>query len=357
MDLPTQINYVFYEDDDEQTYNYVERTLPGQWNLGVLSRAVEITNQVLAKELDTDEAKKALDIIDPKPTKKLLVLQAIAFAVSSGAFSIILGVNWASAILATMLGFVVFGLTEWAKKSPYIQSTLESLAPFVVTTIVGLVSMLYPQINISLTILAAIIVFIPGLAITTALEEITSRSLVSGTAKLFDAIISLFKQFFGVILGIVFVQLAGDIQHKEVVDNIPSYVNYIAVVFLAMSLLPVFQVRKKDALLGVVTGIIGYNIAVLLWPAGILLSAFVGTVIIVIISNLFSRITKAPIIVYLTLGIIVLVPGSKAFLGLSNVFIASSTATLNMWEQVVYILMGVIGGLIFTGTFQIQKKK
>ena len=65
-----------------------------------------------------------------------------------------------------------------------------------------------------MTILASIIVFIPGLSITTALEEITARNLVSGTAKLFDALVSLFKQFFGVVMGLVILPLFVEIKQQ-----------------------------------------------------------------------------------------------------------------------------------------------
>ena len=47
MDSPTWINYVFYSDDDEETYNYVECVPPGEINLGALSEAEEITKKVL----------------------------------------------------------------------------------------------------------------------------------------------------------------------------------------------------------------------------------------------------------------------------------------------------------------------
>jgi uncharacterized membrane protein YjjB (DUF3815 family) len=54
-------------------------------------------------------------------------------------------------------------------------------------------------------------------------------------------------------------------------------------------------------------------------------------------------------------GIIMLVPGSKAFIGLSTLFFDSHLSNSNMGEQVLYIFMGIIGGLIFSGTFMDKK--
>ena len=61
MDLPTWINYVFYE--DESSYNYVECVPPGSLNLGAFSRIAELTNKVIDSKIDNDAINKELDII------------------------------------------------------------------------------------------------------------------------------------------------------------------------------------------------------------------------------------------------------------------------------------------------------
>jgi len=206
-----------------------------------------------------------------------------------------------------------------------------------------------------MTILASIIVFIPGLSLTTALEEITSRSLVSGTAKLFDALVSLFKQFFGVVLGLALLPLFIELKPHATIDNIPQWVDFIAILLLSLSLMPVFRVRPKDIPLGVVTGFVCFYTTMLLDFTGILVSIFAGTIVAVATSKLFAHLTKAPRLVYLIPGIIMLVPGSKAFIGLSTLFLNTQVSNSYMGEQVLYIFMGIIGGLVFSGTFMDKK--
>ena len=58
-----------------------------------------------------------------------------------------------------------------------------------------------PGINIRMVVLSAIIVFIPGLALTLGLAELSARHLVSGTARIMDALMLLFL-YFGAFLGI-----------------------------------------------------------------------------------------------------------------------------------------------------------
>lgn len=350
MDTPTWINYVFYE-EEEQTYNYIECVPPGELNLGALSRIVEITNHVLSNKISFEEAKTAMGKINAVPSDYSRVTELVAFMLSAGSFSVILDTTWASVISASAIGAIVYGITLLSSKSRYIRSTLESLVALIATLITGILSLYFSQINISMTILASIIVFIPGLSITTALEEITSRSLVSGTAKLFDALVSLFKQFFGVVLGLAILPLFVNLQPNQVVSDIPQWVDYFAIIILALSLNLVFRVRPKDLFLSVISGFISYYLTTLFDFAGLLVSIFIGTIVVVSVSKLFSHFTRSPKLVYLIPGIIMLVPGSKAFIGLSSVFLDASGAQHNMGEQVLYIFMGIIGGLIFSGSF------
>lgn len=351
MDTPTWINYTFYG-EDENTYNYVECVPPGELNLGALSKVVEITNKVINNTFSFEEAYYELKKMNYHDFSYGKTAELLAFMLSAGAFSIIVNPNWISALTATFAGGIIFFITLLAPKSSYVRSTLESLVAFISTLIIGVLSTYFPQINISLTVLSSIIIFIPGLSITTALEEITSRNLVSGTAKLADALISLFKQFFGVILGLAILPFIITVNPHEIVYDIPTTFNYVAIGTLSFSLVVLFKIRLKDIPFSVITGFVSFYTTIFLQSLGILLSIFVGTIFTAIASKFFSQLTKTPRLVYLIPGIIMLVPGSKAFIGLSSLFIKQDLAAdYNMGEQVLFIFMGIIGGLIFSGSF------
>lgn len=354
MDLPTWINYVFYE--DEKSYNHIESIPPGTLNLGALSRIVEVTNNVIDNKVDSLSVTDELKSIYNETKKVNHTILTLAYAFAAAAFSLLIGTNWISLISAFLLGALVYFFVFLSTKSSYLETVLEALTSLVVTIIACLLYLIFPEFNIGITILSAIIIFIPGLAITTSLEEITSKSLVSGGAKLFDSLISLFKQFFGVLLGLSIMSSVIDFKLLNHISEMPRWIMFCAIPIFSIALLPIFQVRKKDMLLGIVTGISGFLLTVVFSGTGLLLSTFIGTIAIVAISNLFSKITKSPKTVYLTQGIIMLVPGSKSFMGISNSFLNSSIITTgNLFEQVAFILMGIIGGLLFAGVFREQK--
>ncbi len=357
MDLPTWVNYVFYEDDDKQTYNYVRNTDPGEINLGALSRSVDITNRFLTNEISVSEARRDLKVLEHESSTYPQWMQVMAYGATAASFVVMMHSNFLSVIVAFVVGLIVGGCAWFAQRSSYLNSALESIAAFVATLLTGLAFFFFPQINLTLNIIAAIIVFVPGLSLTTAIEEITSKSLVSGTAKLFDAMISLFKQFFGVMLGLAVLLSFFEMPTMLGDSGLPLWMSWAAIPFFLLSLMPVLNVRSSDIWGCVVTGFVSFFLMVTLESGGLMMSTFLGAISVVIISKLLNKITGAPKIVFSTLGIIMLVPGSKAFIGLTSAFEINSTtqSAALIGEQVVYVLMGIIGGLIFSGVFKKTK--
>lgn len=86
MDTPTWINYVFYSENEDESYNHIESVSPGGLNLGALSSAVEITDQVLADQIDFDEASLKLRMVYKQSKKANHLLLSLAFALGAGAF-------------------------------------------------------------------------------------------------------------------------------------------------------------------------------------------------------------------------------------------------------------------------------
>jgi uncharacterized membrane protein YjjP (DUF1212 family) len=279
MDLPTWINYAFYE--DEKSYNYIECIPPGALNLGALSRISELSNKVIDSKIDNETLTHELNAIHAKTKIINHYYLTLAYSFSAASFSLLIGTNWISFGVSLWLGAFIYLLVFLATKSKYLENIFESFSALIATVISCLLTLVIPDLNLGLTILASIIVFIPGLAITTALEEITSKSLVSGAAKLFDAIIVLFKQFFGVLLGLGLMKSFIDVDLAQHASDLPKWTLFFAIPVLSISLFPIFQVRKKDMIFGLLTGILAFFITVLLSGYGVLVSTFIGTLSIV----------------------------------------------------------------------------
>ena len=173
MDLPTWINYAFYE--DEKSYNYIECIPPGYLNLGAFSRIAELMNKVIDSKIDDEAITGELNSIHAKTKIINHYYLTLSYAFSAGCFSLLIGTNWISFGVSLFLGSLIYLLVYLATKSKYLENIFESFSALIATTISCLLTLIFPDLNLGLTILSSIIIFIPGLAITTALEEITLK--------------------------------------------------------------------------------------------------------------------------------------------------------------------------------------
>ncbi len=353
-DLPTMMTFSFYDKETDDTYFFSEKVPLGELNLGAFTKSTEITDRLLANQINTKQAKSELVELQKSNNKSNEFLIAFGYAGAAFIFNILIGTNWNSAFLSFFLGFIVYIWVYFSQFSKFIKSILESITSLTTAILASIASIYISDINVPIIILSSIIIFIPGLSITIAFEEAAAKNLVSGSAKLFNAIMSLFKQFFGAYLGLSIIKLF--ISNNEIsmilTSNIPEVLHYLAAPLFVLCIIPIFNVRKKNIPLVLICSTIGYITALFFSFTGLLISTFIATITIILLSKIASKINKTPKTVFSTLGILMLVPGSKAFMGLSGYLIKENTIiSANTGEQIALILMGLIGGLLFSGSF------
>jgi len=130
----------------------------------------------------------------------------------------------------------------------------------------------------------------------------------------------------------------------------PVWTSWAAVTILSISLVILFKARKKDAPWGILAGYISYSVSI--WAGGYLgvaLGAFVGAFALGLYSNLFSRIMNLPSSIVRLLGLVVLVPGSKVYIGLNNLVSGQNMLpSTDIGSQAFLIFMSLVAGIIFS---------
>ncbi len=160
--------------------------------------------------------------------------------------------SWHDVFWSTILGFIVFIFVVWAEHSRRVTEMLEPIAAITTSMLASFISLFDPSINIPMVILSSIIAFIPGLSLTVGLSELAARHLMSGTARIMDSIMVLFKIYFGAVLGMAFGKLiwGGDVSFVPP-ETMPIWTSWLAVTTLTISLVILFKVRLKRCSLGV----------------------------------------------------------------------------------------------------------
>lgn len=205
------------------------------------------------------------------------------------------------------------------------------------------------QFNVPLVILAGVIVYIPGLYMTIGLRELAARHVLSGTARIMDAGMMVFQLYFGAIFGLALAAIWWTIPQVPIQPAVVTWVSYLAVLGLSISLLIIFKISWRDAPWGLLAGLIAYLSASLgaqvFEPS---LAGLIGAFVVGIYANAYSVLKNRPTSIVLLPGVVLLVPGSKMYIGLNNVVTGNAIlANTVSGVQVLLAFMAIVAGLMF----------
>ena len=185
---PTVIIASFGSDDQPSTH--LLRIEPGDVHLERLNRLDAVLIDVRAKRLTPEQALAEVDrIITSKPRYGPL-LTTFAYGLASAASGRILGAGWRGVAAAAVIGVVVGLLIQLAGPRPAMRRVLVPLVGFVASALATLAAHFVQPLSLYIVTLAGIIFLLPGLALATAVAEVSTDHLVSGTARLSGAIVT-----------------------------------------------------------------------------------------------------------------------------------------------------------------------
>lgn len=348
---PTSLTFALWQlGEHEQQQLYVVRVKPGDLDLGSLARTDELVDELASGERTLVDAIERLEEIQNKPDPYSHPVSFVAFGVSGGAFAMLMATSWNDVIWSFIMSLVVYLFVYWASISKGVSKMLEPLVSLVSAFCVAGIMHFDPQINKSLVVLSSIIAFIPGLALTLGLRELAARDLMSGTARIMDAIMLLFKLYFGAVLGFAIGGMVwGDANFVQP-EQVPAWTSWFAVFLLGSSLVVMFKIRLKDSPWGILSGFIAFGMSsVAATYFDVALGAFFGAFCVGIYSNFYSRVFNAPAILVSLQGLVILVPGSKVYIGLNTVVSGQQILAVDsIGTQSFLIFMSLVAGLIFS---------
>ncbi|GDY24908.1 threonine/serine ThrE exporter family protein [Agarivorans sp. Toyoura001] len=346
---PTSLTFVLWAPDDTQEYNYVMRVKPGEIDLGMLARTNQLVEKVTAQEVSLSEAISQLNTLANQAPMHTPWTMLLAFAITGGAFAMLMAATWNTIIWSSLLSGISFYLAHRAEHSRGVHEALEPVAALLCAFMAVAISQIVPDINIPILILSSIIIFVPGLSLTLGLSELAARELIAGTARVMDGVMVLFKLYFGAVLGMAFGALIWGQVDLHVIEVSTWWIKWLGVFLLSLGLSVVFKVRPKDIPWGILSGIIAYS-AAFVGSAylGEALGPFIGAFVVGVYANLFAKFTKSPASVVLLQGIVLLVPGSKAYISLNSMVLGESMVSIpNIGSQTFLIFMSIVAGILF----------
>jgi uncharacterized membrane protein YjjP (DUF1212 family) len=327
----------------------VIRLPPGETDLYKLCEADRIAEDVMAGRLDLASGHVALLALDRPRSANWNAMQVVAFGLASAAVAGLLRLPWLDIATAGGTGLLI-GLLELAKGGhPQLKEAGDALAALLAAFVAIAVASFIAPLNLNTVIIVSLIVLLPGMTLTNAVNELTSQHLVSGTARFAGALTTVMKLAIGTAIALTLAQLLGLQPHVQASRPQPDWVEWTSLALAAFAFAVLFRSARRDYPLVMLAAVAGYLIsreAGAAWgsPAGIFLSALTMTAA----GNGYARWVHRPGALVRVPGIIMLVPGSASLRGVMNLVQQQDVAVgQDAALAVLNILLALLAGLLF----------
>ncbi len=343
-------------DADDPTgaqHTRVLRLEPGNIDLRALVKLDRIADEVIQGTQSVEQAWETMRALD-RPFTPGAQLQVVgAFGLASAAVAGLLGTGWLDIGVALVLGLLIGWIALLSASRPNLAAASEAVSALVATALATAFAHFVAPISLQTVIVASLIVLMPGLSLTTAVTELATQQLVTGTTRFAGAMTVLLKLTFGSVAATQVLAAVGWTAPQPDPMVLPRLVEPVAAVMAAASFAILFQASRRDVPLVMGSAILGY---VLTRVAGSWLGfaqgtfaggVFFASLTIAALANLYGRIAGRPGALVRLPGIMLLVPGSVGFRALGFVMEKDYTVGFDTLVAVLSALLALTAGLLF----------
>lgn len=348
---PTAIILSFYDPDDGDdglaNLTQVLRLPPGDVNLRSLAEVDRIVDQVIAGEVDVYEGRQLLHHLDDAISVGGRLAIVGSYGLAAASLAVLFRAPYLDALVAGALGLIIGLLVVAGFNHPRLAGGVEALGAFVATLLAIVVAATLMPLALKSVVMAALIVLIPGMSLTTAVRELSTQHLMSGTARLAGAAASLLKLGFGVVVAAGITELLGIQPANAGLLPVADWLVWPAVLVAGLAFAILFQADKRDWPVVMMAIVIGYATS---WVCGRwfgpVAGVFAGGIVLGAASNAWARWARRPGAIVREPGIILLVPGSVGFRSMSYLMEEAIGPGADTGVLLVKLLVGLVAGLL-----------
>ncbi|KAN0000118.1 hypothetical protein ACTFIZ_008554 [Dictyostelium cf. discoideum] len=327
-------------------YTHFLRINSTDYNMERMVRLERLADKVIYGEVSCVEALEKLRKILAKKPLYNIYFTTLSYIMSSFTIAFFFDVGWVEVGACSIIGFYVGLLCLLSSKVSLVGRVLEALSSCGGAIIASLFNCYVSPIPIFTVTLGGIISLLPGLGLTLAVAEISTRNLVSGTSRLVGVFSCLLQLTFGIALGTKFSEVVMPLRDEVLPVTFPDWVMFIVIPFAAITFGVQLKVHWREFWVIIVASYIGVTVGN--WGSKYFgdVGAFFGSAAICALGNLYSRLTNISAVVPIMAGIILLVPGSMGVKGIVSISDGDISGGINfiggMFMTAASLTMGLL---------------
>jgi len=327
----------------------VIRLAPGENDLHKLSVADRIADDVANGRMSIAQGHTALRQLDNDPGRGGKAKEILSYTLGAAGVAGLWKLPWLDIATAGVIGMLIGLLGLYTSRRPATREASEALAALLAGLVATLVASFVGALNLNTVVIASLVVLLPGMALTNAVNELASQHWVSGTARVAGALTSIMKLTVGAMIAVTLADIVGLDPLVRASRPQSAWVEWIALVIAALAFAMLFKASRRDYPWVMAASVAGYAISKFAghaWgaPAGIFLSAMLLTAG----GNLFGRVVQRPGAIIRLPGIIMMVPGSTSLRGVLTLVQQQDVgAGQSVFLTVLNVVMALVAGLLF----------
>ena len=345
---PSEIVFALREGPESPQRVEVIATPAPDVNLDKLARLGDLLNECNGGTMSLTEASTRIDMIEQVPPPWGRFASMLGYALTGLGLAPLLGGGWFDTLFATLFSMLVYGVVLLSGRiGAFATMWLPLSSAFVVGVLATVVKLWVPELNLVLVILSAVAIILPGYTISLGAGELVTQHIVSGAANLMSGLVCLVKQIAGGWLGIVTASVV--VSGTAVGATTPVDQVWVQLLFplLLVGLSLAFQTSRRDLPWAVlVSGIAYLGIMAGSSMLDANLGNLFGTIIAVVIANLWSRQTGRPTSIVLIPAIVMLVSGTIGFRGLASMAGGDLLVGAQQFLQMFVVAMTILAGIV-----------
>ena len=349
---PSEITFAFWQRDELWQRTHIAPVPVGGYNMAKLAYVGELVDKVVSGDFSLEQATGRLDEIDHMASPWGVLTYALSFFLVGIGFSGLIQGNLWDIGISGLLSLAVYLLVVIADK---VGGRFADALPFVSAYFAGFcaagIKLFLPEINHSIITLSAIVILIPGFAVSAGIIEIVENHVVAGSARLMGGLVYLIKQFTGAWLGIATIGILWTTENNLSGTSSSGIDTWVFIALLFLGLCFAYQTLVRDFIWVIFSCALSYGGVII---SSTLLSADLGTLfgamIAGIFANIWVRVTGRPTSIVLIPAITVLVSGSIGFRGLIVAASGQTDQGMDQFMQMFIVALAISAGLLISNT-------
>jgi uncharacterized membrane protein YjjP (DUF1212 family) len=323
------------------------RVEPGDMDLERLTLLDVLADDVIQGRLSPAEGAHRVEKILARPARYGPALQLVCWALAGGAAARLFGGGLKEMAVAAVSSLAIGALGQLTRRRPSTARVLEPVAALLASAFAALVASVAGPLSVQVATLAGLIVLLPGLTLTVALNELAMRHLISGTSRLTSAALVFLQLGFGVALGSRLSVVLPPPATAPLPPMLPPWTQFLALAVAIVAIGVLFRARPRDWGWIAVAGTFAFAGArlgaVFLGPQ---LGAFAGALLLGMSSNALARLRNRPSVTMVVPGLMLLVPGSVGFRSLASLLERDVVAGVDTAFTMLMVAVALVAGLL-----------